>query len=132
MILTEEQKLIKSLSVIKHVLLVDLGVEDIKSEEEFEDGSKEMFSCIDVIEKHIVDYINSSQPYKFEDLKEGMWVWDNKDKKCLKIISIIDDGEYLNQSTLLIVSESGEYYSWEENRFYPVVEKEFAPNSNII
>ena len=28
---------------------------------------------------------NTIYPYKFEDLKEGMWVWDDKRKRCFRL-----------------------------------------------
>lgn len=68
------------------------------------------------------------QPYKFEELHEGMWVWDDVEKKCNKIINI-------NTVKLLLPTSNsdkkiGFYYitenplryivEFEENRFFPV------------
>lgn len=56
------------------------------------------------------------QPYKFEDLKEGMWVWDNLNKDCRQIARVNEYGGIYWYGSL------SEYESdkFEENRFYPV------------
>lgn len=61
--------------------------------------------------------IFNPQPYKFEELKKGMWVWDDKEKKCNKIIEI--EGRnmgfyYITESIHRFIVE------FEEGRFYPV------------
>lgn len=59
-------------------------------------------------------YLN--KPYKFEDLKVGMWIYDKKADWIYKIrvidseSSIFVDNAYLGYCTLV----------FEENRFYPV------------
>lgn len=115
--LTKEEKILYALHSIKSVLN-DLGLEDIKNELRLKDGSVETLDCINVLQEFIVDYVNINQPYKFEDLKEGMWVWDDKDKKCNKIIGISENNEvavyYITQSTSRYIVK------FEENRFYPV------------
>ena len=61
--------------------------------------------------------IQNPQPYKFEELKKGMWVWDEKEKKCNKIIEIEGrniDFYYITESIDRFIVE------FEENRFYPV------------
>ena len=60
------------------------------------------------------------QPYKFEDLKPNMWVWDDVDKVCRKLESTamrtnwiwfyIDESE---KETIDIL--------FEEGRFFPVI-----------
>lgn len=48
-----------------------------------------------------------------------MWVWDDKDKKCNKIIGISENNEvavyYITQSTSRYIVK------FEENRFYPLI-----------
>lgn len=68
-----------------------------------------------ILQRKLSDYENP-QPYKFEDLKEGMWVWDDKAKWIYKIKKIngrnsieVDNGD-LTYTSLV----------FEENRFYPV------------
>ena len=115
--MTNEERLLHALYGIKKVLN-DLGLEDIKNELRLKDGSVETLDCINVLQEFIVDYVNINQPYKFEDLKEGMWVWDDKDKKCNKIIGISENNEvavyYITQSTSRYIVK------FEENRFYPL------------
>ena len=64
-----------------------------------------------------LDIIKNIKPYKYEDLKVGMWVWDEKEKKCNKIIEIEGrniDFYYITESIDRFIVE------FEENRFYPV------------
>lgn len=115
--MTNEERLLHALYGIKKVLN-DLGLEDIKNKLELKDGNSETIDCINVLQEFVVDYVNINQPYKFEDLKEGMWVWDDKDKKCNKIIGISENNEvavyYITQSTSRYIVK------FEENRFYPL------------
>lgn len=128
MMLTKEEKILYALHGIKSVLN-DLGFEDIKNELRLKDGSTETIDCINVLQEFIVDYVNSNQPYKFEDLKAGMWVWDNKSKEvcCIELVDKISSSngliklmwiEYLKNHS------QGDYMlrtEFEENRFYPVM-----------
>lgn len=59
---------------------------------------------------------NDIQAYKFEQLKEGMWVWDNLNKDCRQIARVNEYGGIYWYGSL------SEYESdkFEENRFYPV------------
>lgn len=64
-----------------------------------------------LIQKHF-----SNPPLKFEELKEGMWVWDNKLKKYWFVIGI---HKTIYKVTHLRVWEGRPYYlEFEENRFY--------------
>ena len=61
--------------------------------------------------------LRNPQPYKFEDLKPNMWVWDDKEKKCNKIIEIEGrniDFYYITESIDRFIVE------FEEGRFYPI------------
>lgn len=76
-----------------------------------------------------LEQIKNPQPYKFEELHEGMWVWDDKrefeDFRFIKIEKILSefDCEHLyhdkNKKVFFdnIVCHAREF---EENRFYPV------------
>lgn len=119
--LTKEEKILCALHGIKSVLN-DLGLEDIKNKLELKDGSTETIDCVNVLQEFIVDYVNSNQPYKFEDLKPNMWVWDNKCKVFNKISRTFDfygtnviDFAYINDTT-----QFGRSIKFEENRFFPV------------
>ncbi len=66
-----------------------------------------------LIEEHY-----NPQPYKFEELKKGMWVWDNAYKVFLKIIKII---EYGNVRTLKVGDSHCKWHiEFKENRFFPI------------
>lgn len=62
--------------------------------------------------------LKNPQPYKFEDLKPNMWVWDEKENKCNKIISVTDD---MQIEFYYIANDSTKYkVVFEENRFFPL------------
>ena len=64
------------------------------------------------------DLFENPQPYKFEDLKVGMWVYDSKFNKCNLIIEIFDN-EILE--FYYIMDHVLRYRNmYEDNRFYPV------------
>lgn len=69
---------------------------------------------------------NTIYPYKFEDLKEGMWVWDNVAKECLYVVRpFITTGVRVKYFTCLGLYNSLEAMKklnmkFEENRFFPV------------
>lgn len=72
-----------------------------------------------LIEEHF-----DPKPYKFEDLKEGMWVWDDKLKWLYHIFAIREE----DKSVEVIVSDRNAIFrkvvtlcKFEENRFYPLV-----------
>lgn len=72
-----------------------------------------------ILQKKLSDYENP-QPYKFEYLHEGMWVWDDKEKKCNKIIEIEGrniDFYYITESIDRFIVE------FEEGRFFPVTKE---------
>lgn len=56
----------------------------------------------------------SNPPLKFEELKEGMWVWDNKMVLYIRIAKIIGKTIYAED----FLYEFDCYGSYEENRFY--------------
>ena len=68
--------------------------------------------------KKLIEERFDPKPYKFEDLKVGMWVWDNVEKKCNKIIEILENEEI---SFYYITDNVSRYIvKFEENRFFPV------------
>lgn len=60
------------------------------------------------------------EPYKFEDLKEGMWVWDDKDKKCKEICEVFKWKGYEEWVSFETNSDCDDITLFEEHRFYPV------------
>lgn len=94
-------------------------VEDYKKLE-ISDASKEectieQYGEIKQLRSELNKFKNQ-QPYKFEDLKEGMWVWDNLNKDCRQIARVNEYGGIYWYGSL------SEYESdkFEENCFYPV------------
>lgn len=65
------------------------------------------------------------EPYKFEDLKEGMWVWDEKNELCNLIfetsINCVGEQEIEFQWEMIDIDGDEFLYDiFEENRFFPV------------
>ena len=56
--------------------------------------------------------------FKFEELKEGDWVWDNKNNSWLKVIGIY--GFNIHVQFGIGIYKNDCYVEFEENRFYPV------------
>lgn len=61
-----------------------------------------------------------NEPLKFEELKDGMWIWDNKHKVYNRVRETFNFGNYnvvkfayLNETT-----QWGDTIEFEENRFY--------------
>lgn len=72
--MTNEERLLHALYGIKKVLN-DFGLEDIKNEVQIKDGNSETIDCISVLQEFVVNYVNSSQLYKFEELhKVNEWI----------------------------------------------------------
>lgn len=56
-----------------------------------------------------------NKPLKFEDMKEGMWVWDNIVKEYFEIFKL-DESE--SGKTLYVFSHPVIFKKFKENRFY--------------
>lgn len=71
-------------------------------------------------------YLNKPyKPYKFEDLKPNMWVWDNVAKECLYVVRpFITTGVMVKYFTCLGIWNLEKIkklnMKFEENRFFPV------------
>lgn len=66
-------------------------------------------------------------PLRFEELKEGMWVWDDVEKEFLKVkcVCVADEGHYIfKEGTKIIefvlcgISSRTVDVEFEPNRFY--------------
>lgn len=68
---------------------------------------------LDILNKLIHEHF-SNPPLKFEELKEGMWVWDNKMVLYIRIAKII--GKTIYTEDFLYGFDC--YGRYEENRFY--------------
>ncbi|OUQ12980.1 hypothetical protein B5E87_07825 [Massilimicrobiota sp. An142] len=74
---------------------------------------REVQDCFEQLIKEHFD----TPPYRFDELKINMWVWDEKEKKCNKIIEIEGkniDFYYITESIDKFIVE------FEEGRFFPV------------
>lgn len=116
--LTKNQRLIYALAGLKTI------IGDYEFETKVKDndtGEVDIVDCYKEIETLIVEFINP-QPYKFEDLHEDMWVWDDHEKICICIESILSKKEckYLYHDENKKVFMTFHAIEFEENRFYPV------------
>ena len=64
--------------------------------------------------KQLIDEHFDNPPLKFDELKEGMWVWDNKMVLYIRIAKII--GKTIYVEDFLYGFDC--YGRYEENRFY--------------
>lgn len=82
-----------------------------------------------ILEKNyddIYDIVHCPEPYKFEELKKGMWIWDDENEMFI-LITFIDKQfkkmhvcltEYDGFNDEYVNVEYTEYF--EEGRFFPV------------
>lgn len=59
--------------------------------------------------------LHAPKPYKFEDLKVGMWVYDIQLQGCVKVLK-----KYKFERLEVEDNFSGWDIKFEENRFYPI------------
>lgn len=91
--------------------LADLKLEDWQSHNQYE---------VSMLERLINEHFDNP-PLKFEELKEGMWVWDNLFKRYNKIV---ETSVHMFETTYLITFEyvheptRWKTIKFEENRFY--------------
>ena len=82
---------------------------------------------VDIIDG-LIQYVFNPQPYKFEDLKKGMWIWDNKGLYCFKCNPAISKNgtRCVTYSHFWINCGEDEdeffeeYDEFEEGRFFPI------------
>lgn len=77
---------------------------------------------LDILNKLIHEHFDNP-PLGFEELKEGMWVWDDIDKEYTKIYGTgfyqIDDIWAKKGTELVYIGEDKQFYIfYEPNRFY--------------
>ena len=81
------------------------------------ENTKESLVIRQLINEHFDD-----SPLKFEDLKDGMCIWDNKEKKLILLRVWIED----NKKKIQYIDFGDDKYHWlrfEENRFYDDVKE---------
>lgn len=79
---------------------------------------------LEIIQDKLMGIIYLNKPYKFEDLKPNMWVWDNVAKECLYVVRpFITTGVRVKYFTCLGICNLEKItlkIEFEENRFFPV------------
>lgn len=79
--------------------------------------------AVDLLEGFIQDVFNP-QPYKFEDLKEGMWVLDSKEMWIRNIVILFKPCKQYPKGSFKAWADSCketlDFVEFEENRFFPV------------
>ena len=99
----------------------DAFKELIENNFELIDRCNELERTIHSLDCELSDVYNP-KPYKFEDLKPNMWVYDIKVKWLFKIISVDIGIEALKHYVFKVENRDGStsLINFEENRFFPV------------
>ena len=72
---------------------------------------------LEIVKQLIKEHFNP-QPYKFEELEEGMLVWDNQQKKFIKVNRLKRVIISMNNYKCYIYCDIP--IEFEENRFFPI------------
>lgn len=96
-----------------------------KQFEHIEEIEKILDVCGIVAIKKRIKELTNPKPYKFEDLKPNMWIWDNVAKECLYVVRpFITTGVRVKYFTCLGIWNLEKIkklnMKFEENRFFPV------------
>lgn len=115
----------KIVELIKKWGLIDLSIEELG---EWHDRVVWHVDRCDELGREL-HVIKNPQPYKFEDLKEGMWVWDDFVKVCIQIYDLGVVGEkeslcfyedvYKKEVKIILLNEFKSFV-FEEGRFFPL------------
>lgn len=97
----------------------DLKKYDTQLQNDFMD---DVMVFMQLIEEHF-----NPQPYKFEDLKVGIWVWDDVEHEYRKILEayVTDENDDVYVKGVPIVKHGLHKFSWsysvfKEGRFFPI------------
>ena len=85
-----------------------------------EENIDEVNNCDNYLEQLINEHFDN-QPLKFENLEEGMWVWDDKAKSYIYIFKPLDWKPVKGiryAERIINDSANGYYMDFEENRLY--------------
>lgn len=97
-----------------------LGEYDYQYIKEYVEDLEKNFIQLEQSYDKLWDSVNHNPPLKFEELKVGMWVWDNYMKEWIKIkrlkTVIISMNNY--QYYIYVENNWGIPVEYEENRFY--------------
>lgn len=96
----------------------------IDKAKELSDSNNELKRTVCSLDYALSDVYNP-KPYKFEELKPNMWVWDNVAKECLYVVRpFITTGVRVKYFTCLGIWNLEKIkklnIKFEENRFFPV------------
>lgn len=97
----------------------------IDKAKELSDSNDELERAIHSLDCELSDVYNP-KPYKFEDLKPNMWVWDNVEKECLYVIRpFVGSFTGVKYFSCLGIYKNLEEIrkldmKFEENRYFPV------------
>ncbi|WP_233524399.1 hypothetical protein [Thomasclavelia ramosa] len=96
----------------------------IDKAKELSDSNNELERTVCSLDYALSDVYNP-KPYKFEELKPNMWVWDNVAKECLYVVRpFITTGVRVKYFTCLGIWNLEKIkklnMKFEENRFFPV------------
>lgn len=119
--------------------LIEEHFELLNGIERIIDKAKELSNSNDELRRTVcsLDYalsdVYNPKPYKFEELKPNIWVWDNVAKECLYVVRpFITTGVRVKYFTCLGIWNLEKIkklnMKFEENRFFPV---EYANIINI-
>lgn len=93
----------------------------INKAKKLSDSNDELERTIYSLDCELSDVYNH-KPYKFEELKPNMWVWDDLIKKCVQL-----DEDCFEPNNVILILMHGNYgyresirTFFEENRFFPV------------
>lgn len=126
MLSKEEKNYARKIVLVKDTInrMIDDLFDEVTVKGEFKEGVFEV-NIKDFVNEILNEKLKSLFPYKFEDLKKGMWVWDSVKQICLKIKETTTDR--LRQRIVICYSINESIYyplDFEENRFYPVQKAE--------
>lgn len=130
MLSKEEKNYARKIVLVKDTInmMIDDLFEEVTVKGEFKEGVFEV-NIKDFVNEILNEKLKSLFPYKFEDLKAGMWVYDRKpfceEFTFIKITKILSekDCEYLyHDKTKKVFFDNMESSAreFEENRFFPV------------
>lgn len=122
MLSKEEKNYARKIVLVKDTInrMIDGLFDEVTVKGEFKEGVLEV-NIKDFVNEILNEKLESLFPYKFEDLKKGMWVWDSVKQICLKIKETTTDR--LRQRIVICYSINESIYyplDFEENRFFPV------------
>ena len=90
-------------------------------------STEQLFNVIKIYNKlqDELDVIKNLQPYKFEELKKGMWVWDDDKKQCIECApgkNVMGEKCVWHWYDYDFEGElSEDYIEFEDGRFYPIM-----------